>query len=147
MGAAVGLDTRLAVSWDEPLETTLALLSTGEVTLSQIQEAAELRRRKRPVIGKLALKQGMMSMAQVFRVLEKQAFTGELFGEVAVQLGFLNEVDLFKLLQLQAALAPALSDVLVGQGAITNTQRDELKKQVSERLRVQRELTQTSLTN
>ena len=143
----MGLDTRLAVSWDEPLETTLALLAAGEATLTQLQAAAETRRRKRPVIGKLALKQGMMSMAQVFRVLEQQAFTGELFGEVAVQLGYLNEVDLFKLLQLQAALAPALSEVLVSQGAITSAQRDELQIQVSERLRKQRDLTQSALTN
>jgi hypothetical protein len=140
------LDTKLAVSWDEPLETTLAVLAAGLVTVEQLKEAAATRRRKRPVIGKLALKQGMMSMAQVFRVLEQQAFTGELFGEVAVSLGFLNEVDLFKLLQLQAALAPALVDVLVAQGAITAATRDELQVHIRQRLRVQRELA-TALTN
>jgi len=142
----MGLDTRLAVSWDEPLETTLALLAEGLVTVEQLQEAAATRRRKRPVIGKLALKHGMMSMAHVFRVLEQQAFTGELFGEVAVNLGYLNEVDLFKLLQLQAALAPPLVDVLVNQGAITSAKRDELQQLVCKRLRKQRELT-SSLTN
>lgn len=140
------LDTKLAVSWDEPLETSLAVLAAGLVTVEQLHEAAATRRRKRPVIGKLALKQGMMSMAQVFRVLEQQAFTGELFGEVAVNLGFLNEVDLFKLLQLQAALAPPLVDVLVAQGSISAETRDELQLQVRLRLRGQRELT-TALTN
>lgn len=140
------LDTKLAVSWDEPLETTLAVLAGGLVSVEQLKDAAATRRRKRPVIGKLALKQGMMSMSQVFRVLEQQAFTGELFGEVAVSLGFLNDVDLFKLLQLQAALAPALVDVLVAQGAITAAVRDELQTQVRQRLRAQRELT-TTLTN
>lgn len=140
------LDTKLAVSWDEPLETTLAVLAAGLVSVEQLKDAAATRRRKRPVIGKLALKQGMMSMSQVFRVLEQQAFTGELFGEVAVSLGFLNDVDLFKLLQLQAALAPALVDVLVAQGAITAAVRDELQTQVRQRLRAQRELT-TTLTN
>lgn len=135
------------MSWDEPLETTLATLAAGTVTLSQLREAAATRRLKRPVIGKLALKQGMMSMAQVFRVLEQQAFTGELFGEVAVQLGYLNDVDLFKLLQLQAALAPALVDVLVNKGAITSQMRDYLRAQVSHRLRSQRDMTQASLTN
>lgn len=142
----MGLDTNLAVSWDEPLETLLAVLAAGLVTVEQLHEAAATRRRKRPVIGKLALKQGMMSMAQVFRVLEQQAFTGELFGEVAVNLGFLNEVDLFKLLQLQAALAPALIDVLVAQGSISAATRDELQLQVRLRLRGQRELT-TALPN
>jgi hypothetical protein len=139
-------DMHLIASWDEPLETALTALANGFVSLQKLQDAACLRRNKRPVIGRLGLKQGMLSMAQVFRILERQALTGELFGEVAVQFGFLNEVELFKLLQLQANLAPSLSDVLMQQALVTGDQKAQVDEQVRLRLQTRPPLTDTRLS-
>lgn len=139
-------DTHLTASWDEPLETALTSLALGFVTLEQLQSAAGQRRGKRAVIGRLGLKQGMISMAQVFRILERQALTGELFGEIAVQFGFLNDVELFKLLQLQANLAPSLSEVLRQQAYLSPEQQAQVDEQVRLRLQTRAPLTETRLS-
>ena len=140
-------DTRLTASWDEPLETAMAALSNGFVSIWQLQEAASNRRNLRPALGRLGLKQGLLSMAQVFRILERQALTGELFGEIAVKFGFLNEVELFKLLQLQANLAPSLADLLERQGFVTADQRAQIDEQVRQRMQVRPALTETRLSS
>lgn len=139
-------DLLMTASWDEPLETALAALSEGFVTIPQLQAAACARRKLRPVIGRLGLKQGMLSMSQVFRILEQQAFTGELFGEIAVKFGYLNEVELYKLLQLQSHLAPSLVDVLVREGYLTFEQRTRISEMVRERLQVSTQVTDARLS-
>lgn len=139
-------EAMLTAGGDEPLETALAALSCGYVTIEQLQDAASKRRQRRPVIGRLGLKQGLLSMAQVFRILEQQAITGELFGEIAVRLRFLSEVELYKLLDLQSHLAPMLADVLVREGYLSAEQRAEIAEQVKQRLQDSPRLTDSRLT-
>jgi hypothetical protein len=124
---------------DEPLETALEVLARGWVTIDKIRAANAIRRKRRPVLGKLALTERILTMAQVFRILEEQAGTNEMFGEIAVRLEFLTEAELAVLLSAQSAMTPPLADVLVDEGIITLNQVAEIRARLAERVRLQRE--------
>lgn len=130
----MGCDAKLSVCWDEPLEVALEALSTGMVTLAELRAAASVRRKQRPVIGKLALESRRLNVSQVFRVLERQCVTGELFGEAALQLNYLEESELHELLRLQMEQTQSLSEVLLREKVLSDEQVEFLHRRIRDRL-------------
>jgi hypothetical protein len=86
-------DTKISVYWDEPLESTLTCLAAGWATFDELEQAVDVRRQSRPMIGKLALTYRKLTMAHVFQILKEQATSNEMFGEIAVRLGFISTSD------------------------------------------------------
>jgi hypothetical protein len=120
---------------DEPLEIALEAISSGSANVEALLDAAAARRRARPPIGEIALRQRKLTMAQVFRVLEQQPDTDELFGAIAIRLGFLTEASLRELLQLQTEMTPSLVSILTGEGVLSPEQAAKLQESARIRLR------------
>src|SRR5262245_52552152 len=126
---------RPSVSADEPVETTLAILSAGWASIEEITEAVAARRTLRPTIGQLLLIQHKLNVHQVFQVLGEQATSAKLFGQIAIDMGFIKESDVNEILQLQASLCPPLWQVLESRGVITPDQAGLIQKATRSRLR------------
>ena len=126
---------RPTTSSDEPVETTLAVLSAGWATIEEIYETVAARRTLRPTIGQLLLIHHKLNVHQVFQILGEQATSAKLFGQIAIEMGFIKEADVNEILHLQTSLCPPLWQVLESRGVITPAQAESIQKSTRSRLR------------
>lgn len=67
---------------------------------------------RRPLIGSVAVKKGMLSVKDVMAIVSAQAVAPRRrFGSTAVALGLLTELDVRRLLREQARLQPEITEV------------------------------------
>jgi hypothetical protein len=113
-------------SVEEPLQTALAVLTSGIASLEAVADAVTTRRDQRPAIGQLLLSHRKLTMRQVFEILKKQATCSKRFGEIAVEMGYVTNDEITEMLQLQAMLCPSLLDVLLSRNLITPEQAESI---------------------
>lgn len=98
------------------LEFGKFLVNRKIVDEEAILDALNYQRNETIPIGKVALKEDMLTMKQVLEILNVQSNkTNETkrFGEIAVELGYLKEKDIDYLLELQIKLRSPIGVILV----------------------------------
>ena len=100
------------------------LYGNGTITGDQFAEAVCRQLKKRPILGKIAVQEGMLTMRQARQIISTQADCQEKpFGKIAIELEMLSEKDVAYLLAKQESFAPSLGEILVDMGVFTH---DEL---------------------
>ncbi len=103
------------------------LLSKRAVTAEQVIQAMEEQHIRHLKVGTLAIHAGYMSTSQVDDILMRQSQNqGKRFGELAIEAGYLNKEQLESLLHQQIPIYLLIGQRLVENGALTNTQLDNL---------------------
>lgn len=103
------------------------LVHSGRVRAEDLDRASERQRAQKPLIGKVALTDRILSVRDVMAVLDEQTVRPGQFGQVAIRLGLLTEPQLNGLLERQRLLTPRLTDTLVELGILT---REELVREI-----------------
>ena len=101
------------------------LVDRGRITNDQLVAALDVQRRSRPLIGRIALTERILSVRQVMRILDAQVTRAGPFGEVGIELGFLTPDGLENLLGIQRDMTPKIGEILVQMGALTRAQLEE----------------------
>ncbi|VTT97878.1 signal transduction histidine kinase : CheA signal transduction histidine kinase OS=Desulfohalobium retbaense (strain DSM 5692) GN=Dret_0656 PE=4 SV=1: Hpt: Hpt: H-kinase_dim: HATPase_c: CheW [Gemmataceae bacterium] len=101
----------------DPLWFGAFLCKRGTITADQLATALAFVRRARPMIGVLAIQEGLLTADQMTEVLSAMG-PGERFGEAVVRLGYLTDADLWNLFLLHQDGFPTLGGVLVELGMI-----------------------------
>jgi len=97
----------------------------GVITGDQFAWAVRRQLASRPVFGKLAIQNGLLTMKQVTQVFAAQAGAPEKpFGKLSVELGFLTEEEVSELLTEQSESVVPLREILVEMGVLTQEQMD-----------------------
>jgi hypothetical protein len=82
------------------------------------------------MLGKIAIKHGMLTVKQASAIFAAQADDGgKPFGEMAVELGFLTTEQLNWVLVEQMKSIPGLGAILVEKGVLSQNQVDDEVKQ------------------
>jgi len=123
----------------EPLQKFGQFLVTrGVVNEEAVINALNLQKERTLPIGKIALREKLLSVKQVFHILNEQGKNYnngqqgknyKLFGQIAVELGYLTEQDVRKLLEIQQKSRPLLGELLVEIGALS---QHELERELAE---------------
>lgn len=108
------------------LEFIVYLYQQGRLDAVEAMMVMDQALRGRPPIGKIAVREGMLTVKEVMAVLSAQAeqHPRRKFGETALQLGLLTEQDLRWLLRAQAQAAS--KDPCSEVGALTGIPQPEL---------------------
>ena len=94
------------------------LLERGLVNSDRILDALEIQYKRRIPLGRLAIREGIMSVDQVLKTLVWSREADVRFGVTAINAGYLEEGFLVHLLRIQQVELPRLGDILVDMGAI-----------------------------
>ncbi|MCK5231352.1 MAG: hypothetical protein KAR13_13855 [Desulfobulbaceae bacterium] len=105
------------------------LIKRGFVNTEDIYEALNVQKNQKIPIGKIALKEKILSVKQVFKILNDQVDNPKLFGEIAIGLGYLNENDVALLLNIQRSIISPIVDILVDTGIISPENCDKFKEE------------------
>ncbi len=89
------------------------LVNKGIVEENAVLDALNFQRKEGIPVGKIALKEKMLTWKQIYQVLNAQFDTTKRFGEVAIELGFLVEEEVNRLLEIQKKLRLPLGKILV----------------------------------
>ncbi len=84
----------------------------GLLSHEQAEQALELIRKKRPLLGEILVRRRVLTMKDVLAVLNEQAESPDCFGEIAIRLGLLDPPTLHAALKLQRELTPEPLSVL-----------------------------------
>lgn len=103
------------------------LLNKGVVTEEDIFAAMEYRREKTPPVGRIALKEKMLTVRQVSRILMAQCDSGLPFGQQAVALGFWEPDMVDEILKLQRESRPSALAALLALGFLDQEQLEALR--------------------
>lgn len=95
------------------------LVEVGAVSPLDLLEALELQRRRRPLIGRIALTHKLLTVSGLMKVLETQTDRPEPFGQIAVKLGLLDDAKVARLMDLQRKATPGVGSILVEMGKLT----------------------------
>jgi len=74
------------------------------------------QQKETPPLGRLALKENVLTMKQVFKVLSAQSESDIRFGEMAISLSFMTNQQLMDLLKLQKKSRPSLNKIVTDMG-------------------------------
>lgn len=96
----------------------LFLVQHGRVTADDVLQALDHQRQCEVPIGKIALRERMLSVRQVFDVLNHQVESRTRFGEAARHLGYLTTEQVDHLLETQRRARPPIGQILLEMRAI-----------------------------
>ncbi len=88
------------------------LLEKGILDDAGVLQVLDYTREQTPPIGKLALKEKILTVHQITKILMDQADSGELFGDIGVKLGYLRPEQVTHLLEVQKKCVPGLPAVI-----------------------------------
>jgi hypothetical protein len=99
------------------------LVRRGVVTRRQLIAALDEQRRQETRIGKLALRERLLTLEELFLILDAQIDGDSTpFGRLGVAMGLLRPEDVERLLLLQRQSRPRVGEILVELGALTETE-------------------------
>jgi hypothetical protein len=94
------------------------LIDSGEIDASHVREALQFMEAENPVIGQIAVAQGLMQPHDVARVHAEQRIRDMAFGDLAVDMGLLGSQELAEILQRQRLQRIPIGQALVHLGHI-----------------------------
>jgi hypothetical protein len=102
------------------------LINNGVVDDENVFEGLNIQRKWTPPIGKVAIKEKLLSVKDIMSILYHQAGSAKMFGELAVEMQFLNEEQVGLLLEMQRASRPRIGEILVEMGVMSNATLDNM---------------------
>jgi hypothetical protein len=106
------------------------LYYSGLISWKTLFDAVYWQRKRRPIIGKIALDWGILSSDDIRRILTERNYK-EHFGEYALRNGFITHFEHLAIIGRQRKLQPPIGEYFIQQGFLANT---VLKKMI-ERLK------------
>ncbi|MGR3304184.1 MAG: J domain-containing protein [Candidatus Scalindua sp.] len=102
------------------------LYYSGLISWKTLFDAVYWQRKRRPIIGKIALDWGILSSDDIRRILTERNYK-EQFGEYALRKGFITHFEHIAIIGRQKKLQPPIGEYFIQQGLLANT---VLKKMV-----------------
>ena len=102
------------------------LYYSGLISWKTLFDAVYWQRKRRPIIGKIALDWGILSSDDIKRILAERNYK-DYFAEYALQKGFITHFEFLAIIGRQRKLQPPIGEYFIQQGLLANT---ELKKMV-----------------
>jgi hypothetical protein len=102
------------------------LYYSGFISWKTLFDAVYWQRKRRPIIGKIALDWGILSADNIKRILTERNYK-EHFGEYALRNGFITRFEHLAIVGRQRKLQPPIGEYFIKQGILANT---ELKKMI-----------------
>lgn len=110
--------------------TACLLAKQGIIDPTLFVEVVHRHLASRPPIGRVALRERLISLSQVVDVLKQQAETGEPFGKIAQGRGYLSQQELAHLLLRQLEEATPVDDLLIELSGLTRDELEHEKKRL-----------------
>ena len=102
------------------------LYYSGLISWKTLCDAVYWQKKRRPIIGKIALDWGILSSDDIKIILTKRSYKIK-FGEYALRNGFITHFEHLALIGRQRKLQPPIGEYFIQQGILVNT---ELKKMI-----------------
>ena len=102
------------------------LYYSGLISWKTLFDAVYWQRKRRPIIGKIALDWGILSSDDIRRILTERNYK-EQFGEYALRNGFITHFEHLAIIGRQRMLQPPIGEYFIQQGILAHT---ELKKMI-----------------
>ena len=102
------------------------LIQKGAVGATAILEALDDQQRRKPFLGRVAVRARALTVVQVLRVLNRQVDDRRSFGVHAVELGYIDEATLDRILVDQRTAVPPLGEILVESGSLEPSRLQEM---------------------
>ncbi len=102
------------------------LYYSGLISWKTLCDAVYWQRKRRPIIGKIALDWGILSSDDIKRILTERSYKDK-FGEYALQNGFITHFEYLAIIGRQRKLQPPIGEYFIKQGILVST---ELKKMI-----------------
>ncbi len=102
------------------------LYYSGLISWKTLFDAVYWQRKRRPVIGKIALDWGILSPDDIKRILTERNYK-EQFGEYALRNGFITNFEHLAIVGRQRKLQPPIGEYFIKQGILAHT---ELKRMI-----------------
>ena len=102
------------------------LYYSGLISWKTLFDAVYWQRKRRPIIGKIALDWGILTSDDIKRILTERNHK-EHFGEYALRNGFITHFEHLAIIGRQKKLQPPIGEYFIQQGILANT---ELRKMI-----------------
>ncbi|MGR3292787.1 MAG: J domain-containing protein [Candidatus Scalindua sp.] len=102
------------------------LYYSGLISWKTLCDAVFWQRKRRPIIGKIALDWGILSSDDIRRIMTERSYKDK-FGEYALRNGFITHFEHLAIIGRQKKLQPPIGEYFIQQGLLANT---VLKKMV-----------------
>lgn len=102
------------------------LYYSGLISWKSLFDAVYWQRKRRPIIGKIALDWGILSSDDIRRILTERNYK-EHFGEYALRNGFITHFEHLAIIGRQRKLQPPIGEYFIQKGILAST---ELKKMI-----------------
>jgi curved DNA-binding protein CbpA len=102
------------------------LYYSGFISRKTLFDAIYWQRKRRPIIGKIALDWGILSSDDIKKILTERNYK-EHFGEYALRNGFITHFEHLAIIGRQRKLQPPIGEYFIQHGVLANT---ELKKMI-----------------